>query len=143
ERRLVDLLEGLFNYRSNTVFHQSRTCHIRRRAVKTFDMCHLEQTEAKLLQIRRMPHPPQRKPVVDLVEFRSSLAHRRQKNASVIGQRDNRTPLLELIVEILSPIADRFYPAIGLFIHSAPPVIHRGVSTSHPALSAHRPRQST
>ena len=54
-----------------------------------------------------------------------------------VDQRDNRAPLFELFVEILSPIADCFHPAIGLFIHSAPPVTHRGVSMSHPARCLH------
>ena len=47
---------------------------------------------------------------------------------------------VHMFVEILPPIADRLYPAIRLFIHSAPPGIHRGVSMSHPAPSARRPR---
>src|SRR5262249_15106192 len=103
-------------------------------------MRHFKQTEAKLLQIRGMPHPSQCQPVIDLIELRGPLADRRQKDAPFIGQGDNRTPLLELIVEILSAIADSFHPAIGLFIHSAPPAIRGGVSMSRPVLSAHRPR---
>src|SRR6185295_19099243 len=103
-------------------------------------MRHFEEAEAQLLQIRGMSHPSQRQPVVDLVELRSPFANRRQKDASIIGQGDNRTPLLELIVEILPTVADCFHPAIGLFIHSAPPAIRRGVSMSRPVRSARQPR---
>src|SRR5918994_3386060 len=80
-------------------------------------MRHFQEAKSELFQICRMSHASQCQPVIDFIQFWRALAHRQHENARIIRQRDDGAALGKLFIEVVAPIANRFYPLIGLFIH--------------------------